>query len=1225
MSKTIAEQISELEAEKQLLKAQIKTIKVEAYKFYKKIEAEYEAIINQANIESNQASAILLQSVNHQRIEISSIEQRLQEKLQEESFQEDPEYAELYLQYNVLQAAVSAQAKGTLETILFFHEKKINSIMKQKQSTIEQAEKEKEKAITPLQNQITEISTKQKHLKEEEIDKIATNLAKLTIETVAKEENARLEQARIAAEAEQTRIAAEAEQTRIAAEAEQTRIAAEAEKQRQKKLKKQTTKAAMTATRKTETAKKQEALFEQAIQEAKEYKAKITQIVTEEIQAQTKREMSAITNAISSKMVNSLIETAKIIALEHPIFEAIKTENIEQIRQILSSQINLKEIYNREGNNPFIYGCTINSPREILGLLLSADPDLINHPKKIGFFQEAEIYKVDELTPIQVAFPTISLNTLEFLGEQDNINLNIIYRDTGNSLLEYAIESSLSPQIIDKFLEIYYNSTIKYLKKNTRMEEWLEAVLIRYRTATLEELSQSEAQLDQSLAIILKNLPEGLVVDDVSVREQIEAHIKSEVLKARVREEVNEAILKHININNDTAVHLAIKRGSIEVLDILRKYGISFENCPSDNKSTPPLFLAAAMGNEEVFSYIYDNITNKNLTATFGTTEIMGVSLPTNINLFQRAVKGGNINIVKRVWKELESKKGDIDLRREKSITGGTAMHFACMNGAPLEVLQFLLEKDFSANEADNRGVTPLIALCRTSAPTENTLKCVQALIKKKVSINAPDKDQISALLHVCQHESNFNRKEASTKPYPNEAEAVKAKLARLLINQGANINAIDPNSLPAIALTIKDQLTAVTKELLKEKTLNLNVQYKIKVVYRRSDVLSQEAMPVYAIEHLIIESDDAQLFEEFYNKTTDPKAKIYLTHIAAKFGKLNILGCLIEKGVTIVADIEGKNPIHHAILNNQLESLNVLLRALPSTKVLELLNQKNKDGKYPLDLAIEENDLEMVRQLIKAGAKVNYIIPGENGYTPLHLAIANSNLELVKILVEEGKADVNAKVNSGNISPAFFLALKYGKKEIIEYLMSRSIDLNLTDKRGSNALQYAAYYATDTEIIQKIINSGKIDINYKDKIGISAFGTAYFNLQSYLNEDMDLEVIQDRIVQVKLKRALTSEETKQKNLLEVVNFILKQPEFKCSLEELAQMRQNIKRSNEESQTTPITAQCLSQVLSAAVSQMGASQDSQELKFITDLITCSSTHLARVTASKVRSGQGRKR
>jgi ankyrin repeat protein len=84
-----------------------------------------------------------------------------------------------------------------------------------------------------------------------------------------------------------------------------------------------------------------------------------------------------------------------------------------------------------------------------------------------------------------------------------------------------------------------------------------------------------------------------------------------------------------------------------------------------------------------------------------------------------------------------------------------------------------------------------------------------------------------------------------------------------------------------------------------------------------------------------------------------------------------------------------------------------------------------------PLMYASLGGNLEIVKELIRAGANVNSVTDCDNT-TPLKIASIIGNLDIVKYLIRNG-ANVNARDKSGRT--ALMLASKYGHFKIVKYL----------------------------------------------------------------------------------------------------------------------------------------------------------------------------------------------
>lgn len=89
-------------------------------------------------------------------------------------------------------------------------------------------------------------------------------------------------------------------------------------------------------------------------------------------------------------------------------------------------------------------------------------------------------------------------------------------------------------------------------------------------------------------------------------------------------------------------------------------------------------------------------------------------------------------------------------------------------------------------------------------------------------------------------------------------------------------------------------------------------------------------------------------------------------------------------------------------------------------------INSQDKNGNTPLINAINNENIEVVKNLLQKGASVN--LPNTEGQTPLHIACSNENNEIIALLLDNC-ADVFAK-NQADDSPKAYLC----EKELIEY-----------------------------------------------------------------------------------------------------------------------------------------------------------------------------------------------
>ncbi|MBR5904541.1 MAG: ankyrin repeat domain-containing protein [Alphaproteobacteria bacterium] len=152
-------------------------------------------------------------------------------------------------------------------------------------------------------------------------------------------------------------------------------------------------------------------------------------------------------------------------------------------------------------------------------------------------------------------------------------------------------------------------------------------------------------------------------------------------------------------------------------------------------------------------------------------------------------------------------------------------------------------------------------------------------------------------------------------------------------------------------------------------------------------------------------------------------------------------------------------------------------------------VNHMNDSGITPLHDAIFENNIDVVRVLIKHGANVNSNtspdivdqiykefeeLPYPNkADTPLHWAAGKDNCEFAKILIENG-ADVNL-VDARGQTPLH----QVYNVETAQLLIDHGADVNAIDSNGWTPL----FYAPDVNIAKILVENGA-DISIKDKYG---------------------------------------------------------------------------------------------------------------------------------------------
>jgi ankyrin len=185
--------------------------------------------------------------------------------------------------------------------------------------------------------------------------------------------------------------------------------------------------------------------------------------------------------------------------------------------------------------------------------------------------------------------------------------------------------------------------------------------------------------------------------------------------------------------------------------------------------------------------------------------------------------------------------------------------------------------------------------------------------------------------------------------------------------------------------------------------------------------------------------------------------------HDAVRAGDAAAVARLLKKNpklVNLTDDAMAATPLYHAVDTSNLELVKVLLDA--GAKV----NVKTTDGMTPmLRAAAIINPVKALEYLLEQGADPEV---SALGFRPLHFAVKWGNAEVVKALIAH-KADVNA-AQVPAVDPPLHVAVFGGNMEIIRLLLDHGAKVNALGRNGSTALHHATW---NDEIFHVMLERG--------------------------------------------------------------------------------------------------------------------------------------------------------
>ncbi|GAB1602873.1 B-cell lymphoma 3 protein-like [Argonauta hians] len=175
--------------------------------------------------------------------------------------------------------------------------------------------------------------------------------------------------------------------------------------------------------------------------------------------------------------------------------------------------------------------------------------------------------------------------------------------------------------------------------------------------------------------------------------------------------------------------------------------------------------------------------------------------------------------------------------------------------------------------------------------------------------------------------------------------------------------------------------------------------------------------------------------------KTVDRfnKKKFTPLHLCVKINFIKGVRKLIKMGADVnLSDGYGNSALHLAVSSSHLECLDVILKTdSPSECRKPNLDTRNYEGLTPLHTAVQMCNIEMIRQLLEAGANPDSK-DYKSGQTPLFFAVENHHEDIIKVLLEND-ASVDIK-NFAGFTP-FLVSNGRKYQEICKLLINWGAD----------------------------------------------------------------------------------------------------------------------------------------------------------------------------------------
>ncbi len=485
----------------------------------------------------------------------------------------------------------------------------------------------------------------------------------------------------------------------------------------------------------------------------------------------------------------------------------------------------------------------------------------------------------------------------------------------------------------------------------------------------------------------------------------------------------------------------AIENGDTKTIQKLIDGGADVNE--QDKNLTTPLMIAAGSGNLKIIQQLLDNGADVNAFNQDKETALI------------MAIANGNLDAVKllfgngaevsiegdggshALWKAVDH-PNIIPLLLEHGVTP----NLQAIVGDIIDNIQRRYYTEAERNDAINAVLTLINNGANVNAMTlarvvcSGNAKLVKALIDKGADVDnvvmlssAACQDNLEVLQILLDHGGDINARWHGRTPLLCALDINSMKVAKFLINKGADVNVKD-NNTPLIYAVKKGNIE-ITKLLL-DKGADVNAFNQDKETALTEAIANGNLDAVKLLfDHgaeVSIEGDGGS--HALWKAVDHP----------------NIIPFLLEHGVTNPDGVDEPWTPEHDGSNTVLGELffNLCMDCLPYTETEAEREAQRNDA------------INAVLALINKGANVNAIYERgykvEYNYTPLLLAILYGNIKIIKALIDKG-ADVNFRPESFWAPP---LIIAVSNIEITRLLLDKGADVNIRDSSGRSALMHA-------------------------------------------------------------------------------------------------------------------------------------------------------------------------
>ena len=438
-------------------------------------------------------------------------------------------------------------------------------------------------------------------------------------------------------------------------------------------------------------------------------------------------------------------------------------------------------------------------------------------------------------------------------------------------------------------------------------------------------------------------------------------------------------------------IYCAIKNKNLNMIKILLNNNFNLKG------ETYILSYAMENSDENIIKYLVENGANINYEIFYENEEskrtiLYDAVLSLNLKLVEYFLdKGASIENAGKsdIYGNILMAASGSKFNNNKNISAVDLKLLESLSQNSAKIMQMIIDKvDKKLINDSLEGKTPLII-----AVGNSYIDTSKILIENGANINAVDIEGWSALSYAVNNgdieiaklllENKAKIKDELLIAIKSPIVESRIDMIKLLIDNKANINYTDENGFNPLNIAIESGDMELTKFLI---TNGANV-----------NSLMQDGVSLIGYAIVQNNMDLLQILIENganVNYTGGDSWANTPLQTASRLGLDNVVRILLTRNVDINAvDMNGNTALHTAALNSQLSVVKLLLEKNPN------LDIQNKVGNTALHLAVISGNIDIVGELVLKGA--NTRIRNNDGKYPRDIARANNSAAIFEVLRE--------------------------------------------------------------------------------------------------------------------------------------------------------------------------------------------------------------------------------